>query len=418
MCALDRFTYVVMARSVQAGKKQHHSVAAVSSIAARALEENLAFNVHAHTHYDGIELRVRGHERPMINFGGCSYLGLDQHPALKEGAIDATRRYGTQFSFSRAYMASPLYDELEELLDRITGGVALVTPTTSLGHIAAMGSLFRSDDHIVIDKSAHASLHTACATAKQVRAQSIIRHNDLDELERITIDAPGSGRIWYVLDGIYSMYGDVAPFQQLNDLMARRERLCLYVDDAHATSCLGTNGRGLALEAIHDRSRTIVALSLNKAFSAAGGALVLSAPEQKMLVRGTGGPMLFSGPVQPPMLGAAVASAKLHMSPTIDRLQALLRLRMQLVIDECSAMGISVEQSMTPIFFAVCGNTEAAFAATKHLRDAGYYTSPGVYPAVPRTGSGVRFTVSALQTEASVRSFVSALRDGQRTNRP
>ena len=122
------------------------------------------------------------------------------------------------------------------------------------------------------------------------------------------------------------MYADFFPARELDDLAARYDNLWLYVDDAHSASWTGTHGRGYALEQLSPATlaRTVVAASLNKSFAAAGGAITFPDAESRRLVASVGGPLIFSGPVQPPMLGAIVASARLHRSPEIVARQELL----------------------------------------------------------------------------------------------
>ena len=111
-------------------------------------------------------------------------------------------------------------------------------------------------------------------------------------------------------DGVYSMFADLAPFDELAALLDRHAQLHLYIDDSHGVGWAGTHGRGPALEALGMHPRLIVAASLNKSFAAAGGAIVFPDPELRRRVRTAGGPMIFSGPIQPPLLGAAIESAR------------------------------------------------------------------------------------------------------------
>ena len=111
------------------------------------------------------------------------------------------------------------------------------------------------------------------------------------------------------------MFGDAAPISALHDLLDHYPRFHFYCDDAHGMSWAGPHGRGYALAARPLRDRMIIATSLVKAFSAGGGALIFPDAESCRKVRTCGGPMIFSGPVQPPMLGAAIASARIHLSP-------------------------------------------------------------------------------------------------------
>lgn len=358
--------------------------------------------------YTGRTVEISG-ER-LLNFGGCSYLGLEQRAELREGAVDALMRYGTQFSFSRAFLESPLYGDLESLLDQITEGHVLVTASTSLGHIAALPVLIGPNDAVIVDRSAHASVHTAVALVKGIPVTTI-PHNHLELLEEhVARLSKEHDVVWYLLDGLYSMLGDLAPLVPIADLMRRYPQLHLYVDDAHATSWLGRYGRGYALDFFHSRDRVVVALSLNKAFSAAGGALVFPTPELRDRVRRCGGPMLFSGPVQPPMLGAAIASGKLHLDAGFSSLQAGLMARIRHVVTLAKSLDIPLaNDNLTPIFFVRCGPVEKTFKLIHALRERGYYVSPGMFPAVPSDKSGPRFTVSLHTSLEDIEGFMQTL---------
>jgi 7-keto-8-aminopelargonate synthetase-like enzyme len=196
--------------------------------------------------------------------------------------------------------------------------------------------------------------------------------------------------------------------------MANYPKLHLYVDDAHSTSWFGKCGRGWALDTLPDRSRVVVALSLNKAFSAGGGALIFPTEETRTKVRRCGGPMLFSGPVPPPMLGAAVASAELHLRSDFLQHQEMLASRIQLVLALAREHGIQfVANSQSPIFFVQCGYL-GAIRLAQSLRNRGAYVSPGGFPAVSKGQEGIRFTVSLNNTEDDIRSFMKVLASERR----
>lgn len=339
----------------------------------------------------------------MLNFGGCSYLGLEQRQELREGAIDAARRYGTQFPFPRAYLECPLYPRLEELLGEITGGHVLVASSTTAAHLSALPVLVGDEDALLIDKQAHASLHTAVALVQGVPVQTI-PHGRVDLAEEAMAELAKKHRhVWYVVDGLYSMSGEFAPFAALGRLLASHPQAHLYVDDAHATSWTGARGRGRALEALEDRSRVVVALSLNKAFSAAGGALVFPSETLRSRVRRCGGPMVFSGPIQPPMLGAAVASAEFHRSAEHAVLQAGLLDRIRYLRRRARGQGVELaNEAETPIVSVVCGSPVRAFQVTRTLWERGIYASPAVPPAVPPALSGLRLTVSVLNSHQDI----------------
>jgi 7-keto-8-aminopelargonate synthetase-like enzyme len=354
--------------------------------------------------------RVNLNGRSLLNVGSCSYLGLELRPELRQGVIDAVSRYGTQFPFSRVYLACPLYAELESLLGRITGGHVLVAANTTLAHQAALPVLVEPGDAVIVDQFAHASLHTAIALLKGVHIEPI-RHNRIDLLtRRIAYLSERHQRVWYVLDGCYSMLGDFAPYAVLAGLLEANPKFRLYIDDAHSTSWMGRNGHGSALDAFADTSRVVVVLSLNKAFSAAGAALVFADGEQRSRVARCGGPMLFSGPIQPPMLGAAVASAKLHLEPTFAGLQRDLRTRIDLVLSLAENLEVPlVSLDRTPIFFVRFGRSELAFSVVQSLRASGVFVCPSAFPAVPHNQSGIRFTASLHNSLDDIRRVMGLL---------
>ena len=343
--------------------------------------------------YRGATVDVAGSE--LLNFGSCSYLGLEVRPELKEGAIDAIRQYGTQFPFAKPQLECALYRELETSLEAMTGGKILIASSATLAHLAAMPALMSPRDAIILDRLAHASLYTSASLLKHTQ-QEVLAHNRMDLLEeRVAQLSLTHQRVWYILDGVYSMSGDFAPLDRLKELMAEFPKLHLYADDAHCTSWMGKHGRGFTLQEISDRDRVIVTLSLNKAFSAAGGALVVPNQEFKNRIRFAGAAMMFSGPIQPPMLGAAAASAKFHLGSEFETLQSTLHQRIDRMHELAAGHGIALTTSdRTPIVFIPCGPEDAMYSLFHAMCRRGFYIAPAVFPAVPRTRSGLRLTVS------------------------
>lgn len=335
--------------------------------------------------------------RPHLNFGSCSYLGLEVDSRMKEAVCAAVMRYGTQFSSSRSYLSAPPYPQLEEMLGEMFGGHVLVAPSTSLGHLAALTVLVGSGDAVVLDQQVHSSVQMA---VDQLRVNGtrveLIRNNRMDRLETmIKRLAPDHGRVWYMADGVYSMFPDLAPFAELTELLERHEQLHLYVDDSHGVGWAGRHGRGPALEHFAGHERVVVAASLNKSFAAAGGALVFPNAELKRRVRTVGGPMIFSGPIQPPMLGAAVESARIHLTPELAERQVALRNRIELCTELLEEFCLPLEShEITPIRYVRLGLPRVAQTVVSRLLDEGIYTNLAMFPAVPMKQAGVRITLT------------------------
>jgi 7-keto-8-aminopelargonate synthetase-like enzyme len=359
---------------------------------------------------DGRTVRLNG--RRHVNFGSCSYLGLELDPRMRDAVIDAVTRYGTQFSSSRSYLQSPQYNVLEPLLDEMFGGHVLVTPTTSLGHLATLPVLVESTDAVLLDHQVHASVQMA---ANQLRVKGttveLIRHNNMERLEAmIQRLAPTHNKLWYMADGVYSMFADFAPFDELLELLDRYEQLHMYIDDSHGVGWAGKHGRGPALDAMGMHPRLVAACSLNKSFATAGGAIVFPNAEWKRRVRSTGGPMIFSGPVQPPLLGAAIQSAKIHLSDELPVLQAALRDRIELFTDLADEFCIPLaSRDVTPIRYIPLGLPTLTHDVLARVQEDGNYTNFGTFPAVPMKHTGVRVTLTLHHTEDDIRSLVDSL---------
>jgi len=357
-------------------------------------------------------ISMRGVE--LLNFSSCSYLGLEHHEKLIEGTIEAVRQYGTQYSSSRAFSRVALYDELEEALGRVFGAHVVATPTTTLGHQAALPSLLESKDVILLDHHVHTSVQMAAKLAQASGTTvRLLPHNDLDKLDAM-LEAHGSQgeKVWYLVDGIYSMYGNGAPIQALMERLERFRHFHLYVDDAHGMSWVGERGQGYTLSRVDLHERMVLATSLNKAFSAAGGAIVTANKEWHERILHTGGPLLFSGPIQPPMMGAAIASVKLHLSGGLKPFQENLARNIQRVRSGLAERELPVAcDAPTPIFFVPCGSSEATYDLLKAMRESGFCASAGVFPAVSMKRSGVRFTVTSRHSQGEIQSFLDAIEE-------
>ena len=369
--------------------------------------------LHCHAEDDRLTGRtVRILSRDRTHFGSCSYLGLEMDPRLRAGVHDAVDRFGTQFSSSRSYLSSPLYAELEGKLQEIFGGSVLVTPSTTLGHLAALPALIEKEDALILDHQVHHSVHTAVQVARREGCHvELVPHGDLDELDaRVSELAPRHRRVWILADGVYSMFGDLAPVDHLWALSQKFENLWLYIDDAHGMGWCGPRGCGSVLSRVPLHERVIVATSLNKSFAAGGGCLVFGDPEARRRVFTVGGPIIFAGPVQPPMLGAALASAELHLSDELPLMQAELKNRISECTNALEERGLPlVATDTTPIRFIGIGLPRVARNLAARLLEEGYFINVSHFPAVPMRRAGIRFTVTRHHRRSDVIGLADAL---------
>jgi 7-keto-8-aminopelargonate synthetase-like enzyme len=359
----------------------------------------------------GRVLNINGRE--VLHFGTCGYLGLESDIRLKEGMIDAVMKYGTQFPVSRAYVSCSLNNELEDYLSRMYGNPAVVTTSTSLGHIGVIPNIIRDEDAVILDHQVHASVQNA-VNILRTRGVTVemIRHNNLNMLESMIAKLRNQHqKIWYMIDGVFSMYGDFAPIKDLVTLMNKYDQLHLYVDDAHGMSWAGKNGTGYILSEVNLHNKMVLASTLGKAFGVGGGVFVF--PEKAMWekIRQFGGAMGFSHPLSPPMIGAAIASAKIHLSEEIYDMQKDLRTKIEYCNYLLDETGLPlVTRNTSPIFFIGTGLPSIGYNIVKRLLNEGFYVNLAIFPAVPIKNTGIRFAISRNLELNDIKNFVDALK--------
>jgi 7-keto-8-aminopelargonate synthetase-like enzyme len=401
--------------ALRAGREERLSfVAEIWSLARAA---GLIYRVAEDDRFDGRAITLAG--RRLVNFGSCSYLGLETDARLKTAACEAILRYGVQFSTSRAYVTAPLYREYEELLSEMAGGAPVVlAATASLAHQSALPVLVGERDAVLYDIQVHASVQ---ASLPELRMRGIpcepVRHNRLDRLEeRIKALSAQHDRVFYLCDGIYSMHGDVIDVDGLYELLDRHPALFAYVDDAHGVSWSGRHGAGTVLGRRRIHSRMAVIFGLSKSFAAAGGAIVLPNPELAERVLTCGRTLIFSGPLQPAQLGAGIASAKIHLSEELLLRQHQLQSRIEQFDRVAARENVGVICSgASPIRFVPVGDERAAVDVAAALLAKGFYVNVACYPAVPRRRAGVRLMLNTHQNAGDIQSLVNQL--SERLNR-
>lgn len=368
-------------------------------------------NVISDYETDGKNIVLNG--KRVTYFGNCSYLGLEHDERLKNAAIEAINRYGIQFSCSRTYASIPLYDELEALLSQIFEKPTIAAPTTTLAHLSAIPVLMRRNDVIIIDQQAHSSMHDAVRVAEHIGIKvEVLRHNRMDMLEsQLKKWAHEDIRVWFLTDGVYSMFGDVAPLSTLWDFMNKYDNFYCYIDDAHGMSWTGKHGRGYALSQLpYFHEKMVLLTSLAKGFGACGAAIVLPNEEWRRIILNTGTTLRASGPVQPGTLGAMIASAKIHLSSEITvRQERLSKLMSYLRVTAKSLRLPLVTEEKTPVSFFGVGSPDTGAEITQRMLNSGYLLNPSSFPSVSYKHTGVRVALTTYHTEQDIYEMLNAL---------
>lgn len=359
------------------------------------LKENIIQNHTEDAVMDGRLVTVDNNT--MINFGSCAYLGLEHHPDLKKGVSDTVEKLGVQFSSSRSYISLGLIKKVEDELRNIFNQPLIITPSTTMGHLAVMPVVVDDEDVVILDMQVHTSVQMAAQLLKARGVDiKVIRHNDMEALEKkVQSLRAGHRKIWYMADGVYSMYGDYAPLERIRALMERYPELNLYIDDAHGMGWKGDHGAGYVRSQMAHHPRMVMATSLNKSFSAAGGCMVFPDEAMRKKVLLCGATLTFSGPIQPPMLGAAMASALLHQTPEIIQRQQHLAELIGYMNASLAEKGIpQVEVNDSPIFFIPVGLPRLITPLVRKLKADGFWINSAAFPAAPMKRGGLRFMVN------------------------
>ncbi|AVR47195.1 aminotransferase class I/II [Christiangramia fulva] len=362
--------------------------------------------------YSGSTIKVGN--RDLYHFGTTGYLGLEQDKRLKEAAIRAIENFGTQFPLSRTYISHPLYEELEEKLRAMYNTPVVVTKNSTLGHLAVIPTAIRDEDAVILDHQVHWSVQNAVQLLK-VRGVPVemIRHSNMEMLEQKIRELKGKvSKIWYMVDGVYSMYGDFAPVEELMSLSRKYPQLHLYFDDVHGMSWKGKNGTGYALEALGGELPDNVLLfgTLSKTFGASGAVLSCANKELQRKIKTYGGPLTFSAQLEPASVAAANRSADIHLSPEIYRLQEELSEKISYFNKLLSGTDLPlVAKNESPVFYIGTGTPLTGYNFIKRLTKEGFFVNLGLFPAVPIKNTGIRITISRHNQEEEMKKLVEAM---------
>lgn len=357
---------------------------------------------------DGVLRTTAGHE--FVNFTCCSYLDLDSHPKVIEGAVAALGRFGVlDHCIPRSRVQIPALLELEaslgelfgaEVVSAISAGVASagLLPLIASGHL---GNGVRP--LMLFDKNCHVSLASAKPTCADETEVVTCDHHDVGFLEDMCQQYE---RVCYVVDGSDSL-GGYAPVLELAGLQ-EKYGLLVYYDDSHSISAYGERGIGYIRShcPVLDE-RTITVATLNKAFGTSGAAIMLDGYPKKTLrvVERFAGALSYSQPMNTAAVGASLASAEIHRTEELTTLQRRLRGNIELFDTY-----IKTEQTGTTYPIRVIPmSDETVMEAGRRVYEAGFYVSPVFFPIVARGTAGLRVMLRAGQTGGQIRKLCAVL---------
>lgn len=324
---------------------------------------------------EGTEVVYQG--KRLIMIGSNNYLGLSTHPKVREAAIDAVRRFGTSCTGSRFLNGTlAMHEQLEtELAAWVGKEAALVFSTGMQTNLGTISSLIGRDDVVILDKDDHASLVDGARLGYGKIER--FRHNDLDHLEKVLKSIPDNLGKLLVVDGLFSMEGDLAPLPEMVKL-AKQYGARLMVDDAHGMGVMG-NGHGTCAHFGVTDEVDLIMSTFSKSFASLGG-FIAGDEDTIHYIKHTARALIFSASIPPANAAAALAALQ------VMREEPELSQRVRTVADRMrkgyTELGFNIGNSITPVVPIIIGDDEKTFITWKMLFENGVFVNPVISPAV------------------------------------
>jgi 8-amino-7-oxononanoate synthase len=344
---------------------------------------------------EGTEVTYKGHR--MIMCGSNNYLGLTTHPKVREASIEATRRYGTSCTGSRFLNGTlEMHERLEHELAEWTGKEAsLVYSTGMQTNLGTISALVCRDDIIILDKDDHASIVDGARLGYGKIER--YRHNDIEHLERVLKSLPEETGKLIVVDGLFSMEGDLAPLPEIVPV-ARKYGARVMVDDAHGMGVTG-GGHGTAAEFGMTKDVDLIMSTFSKSFASLGGFIAGDEPVIHF-IKHHARALIFSASIPPANAAAALAALQVMRDEPervarVNQVAETMRKGLQ-------SLGFNTGKSVTPVVPVLIGDNDKTFMTWKLLFDNGVFVNPVISPAVAPGHQLLRTSYMATHTDEQV----------------
>jgi 8-amino-7-oxononanoate synthase len=341
--------------------------------------------------------------RKMIMVGSNNYLGLTNHPKVKEAAIEAIRKYGTGCAGSRFLNGTlDIHVQLEEkLAGFMRKDSALIFSTGFQVNLGVISALVGKDDVVIIDKMDHASIIDGCRLSfGDVKK---FKHNDMADLERVLMEYEDKDKL-IVVDGVFSMEGDIANLPDIVTL-AKKYGARLMVDDAHGIGVLGKTGRGTAEHFGLEDEVDLIMGTYSKSLASIGGFISGSA-DVIHYIKHLARALVFSA--SPPPASVASVSVAIDIIESEPERRDQLWKNTQKMLNGFKQIGFQTGRSETPIIPVIVGEDEKAFLMGMMLQEEGIFANVAVTPAVPNGMALIRTSYMATHTDEHLDKVLKA----------
>ena len=333
--------------------------------------------------------------KKVLMFGSNSYLGLTNHPKIKEAAIAAIKKYGTGCAGSRFLNGTlDIHVELEKRLARFVGKEeAIIYSTGFQVNLGVISCLTGREDYIIWDELDHASIIEGRRLSFSTQLK--FKHNDMASLEKVLKSCPEDKVKLIVVDGVFSMEGDVANLPEIVAL-AKKYNAAIYVDEAHGIGVFGRQGRGTCDHFGVAQDVDLIMGTFSKSFASLGGFVATDSITANYL-RHNSRSYIFSASITPAST-AAVSAALDIMQSEPERIEHLWEMT-HYALDGFRNMGCEIGNTSTPIIPLFIRDNNKTFRITRELFDEGVFVNPVVSPAVPSDSTLIRFSLMATHTK-------------------
>ena len=350
----------------------------------------------------GNKVKVDGKE--MIMVGSNNYLGLINHPQVMQAAQEAVDRYGVATCGSRFLNGTlDIHTDLEERLAKfMKKEAALAFSTGFQTNQGIISTLISKGDAVITDRMVHASIIDACRLSYGVVHK--FKHNDMADLERIISSIDNDIGKLIVVDGVFSMEGDLANLPEIVET-AKKYNIKVMVDDAHGIGVMGKNGRGTAEHFGVEDDVDLVMGTFSKSFASLGGFV---AGEKKVIsyIKHFARSLIFSASITPASVATVLTTLDI-VEDEPERRERLWQITEKMK-SGFQALGYNTGPTETPIIPVIIGNDELAFMLWRLLREAGVFTNPVIYPAVPKDQSLIRTSYSATHSDEELDTVLAS----------
>lgn len=367
-------------------------------------EENLYNFQEIMNGKSGAEVNIRNSSVYMMS--SYDYLGLIGHKEIESAAISAIHEYGTGTGGVRLLTGTnELHCQLERAISRFTSfDATMVLSSGYMANLAAVAGLFSKNDLVIADENIHRSITDAIKVAGITPVN--FQHNDISSLRSLLEKHHSQKRKLIIVEGIYSMDGDICP---LPEIVALKEEFntFLMVDEAHSLGVLGKTGKGVLEHfSINPAKIDIMTGSLSKAIPANGG--FISAKEEVIIYLKHGGaPYMFSAALSPANTAAALSSLEI-IGKENWRLEKLWKNTGQMM-EGLLKSGMNTGNSTSPVIPVICGSIQKAVKLSKGCLDNGFMANSVIFPAVPFNKARLRLCCTAAHSPEMIDQFLSVL---------